>query len=254
MPRMASGLRRRRAAPARRRDNPPAARSRARWRRGGAAARPPRAGSPTPPPSIAAGTATDRRSAAAPDGIAAPAFAARGRTRRSCRRGGGSRCRRSARPGHGTERIACAAGSRPRPPVPVLPRAPGPVLRPDQAPALLVLPSHDDPPRSLIFDRARRRLAVHAVEDLLDRGHVATERAGDELVDDQRQGRRGLSVVTFGVAPQRGADRRAHRLAGIAAIRRRLVVGHGHLQLLVDLVADGSVADGSDVSGTARYG
>ena len=31
-------------------------------------------------------------------------------------------------------------------------------------------------------------------------------------------------------------------------------LGHGHLQLLVDLVADGSVADGSDVSGTARYG
>src|SRR4249919_820297 len=234
MPRMASGLRRRRAAPGRLRDNRPAARSRAWWRRGGAAAPPPRAGSPTPPPSIAAGTATDRRSAAAPDGIAAPAFAARGRTRRSCRRGGGSRCRRSARPAHGTERTARAAGSRPRAPVPVPSRAPAPVLRPDQAPALLVLPSDDDPPRSLIFDRSRRRLAVHTVEHLLARGHVAAERAADELVDDQRQGRRGLSVVTLGFAPQRGADRRAHRLAGMAAVGRHIVVGHGHLQLLVN--------------------
>jgi hypothetical protein len=85
----------------------------------------------------------------------------------------------------------------------------------------------------LIFRRSGRRLAVHAVEDFLDRRDVAAERPGDELVHNQVQRLRRPSVVAFGFARKRGAQGLLHRPGRIAAVGRRVVVGHVHLQWLM---------------------
>ena len=85
----------------------------------------------------------------------------------------------------------------------------------------------------MIVRRSGRRLAVHAVEDFLDRRDVAAERPGDELVHNQVQRLRRPSVVAFSFARKRGAQRLLHRPGRIAAVGRRMVVGHVHLQWLM---------------------
>jgi hypothetical protein len=94
-------------------------------------------------------------------------------------------------------------------------------------PVVAVFPFERHLSRSIVHAGAGRALAVHAVEDLLDRGDIAAQRPGDELAHDQLQGLHLLSLAAIGLAPKRGAQRLAHRLARIAAVGRRIVAAHG---------------------------
>jgi hypothetical protein len=100
-------------------------------------------------------------------------------------------------------------------------------------PILRVFPFERHLSWSIIRGCAGRGLAVHAVEDFPDRGDIAVERAVDQRERDQLQHFRALAVAVLGLAAKRGAQCLAHRLVGIAAVGRRIVAHHVHLQLVV---------------------